>query len=221
MNGSYRENWYLELIHQQLKFNYYLQISAESNQMPLPEDYASSDQSTIDDDHDTSDNSSLTSDNFVGGYFLSPSSPDSSDLTPELGPESPAYRSNSVSNSPIAPHTPENAADVEQREDINAQQGYVNAEQEDVNAQPEDFDAQREDVNSQREDVGSPDPHVPVIESSVQEVNADVLQENQPNNFLTLLQITTAEAQSNPTVSASNQIGKVDIILFDSSRALY
>lgn len=189
--------------------------------MPLPEDYASSDELTIDDDHDTSDNSSLTSDHFVGGYFQSPSSPDSSDLTPEYSSESPTYRPNSVSNSPIVPHTPENAADVEQQEDVNAQQGDVNAEQEDVNAQQEDLDAQREDVYSQREDVGSPDPHVPVIESPVQEVNADVLQENQPNNVLTPLQITTAEAQSNPTVSASNQIGKVDIILFDSSRALY
>lgn len=178
----------------------------------MPEHYSSSDESTIDDDHDTSDNSSLTSDHLVGGYFLSPSSPDSSDLTPEWGPESPAYRPNSVSNSPIVPHTPENAADVEQREDVNAQQGDVNAEQEDVNAQQEDLDALRED--SQREDVGSPDPRVPVIESPVQEVNADVLQENQPNNVLTPLQIATAEAQSNPTVSASNQIGKVDIILF-------
>lgn len=189
----------------------------------MPEHYSSSDESTIDDDHDMSDNSSLTSDHLVGGYFLSPSSPDSSDmvLTLESGPESPAYRPNSVSNSPIAPHMPENAADVEQREDVNAQQGDVNAEQEDVNAQQEDLDAQREDVYSQREDVGSPDPHVPVIESPVQEVNADVLQENQPNNVLTLLQIATAEAQSNPTVSASNQIGKVDIILFESSRALY
>lgn len=182
--------------------------------MPLPEDYASSDELTIDDDHDSSDNSSLTSDHFVGGYFQSPSSPDSSDLTPEYSPESPTYRPNSVSNSPIVPHTPENAADVEQQEDVNAQQGDVNAEQEDVNSQQEDLDAQPEDV-------GSPDPHVPVIESPVQEVNADVLQENQPNNVLTPLQITTGEAQSNPTVSASNQIGKVDIILFDSSRALY